>query len=101
MHSVAVFDVHRVFGGHEEGGWFFDAGQIEATAELLAMGKIVDDEKEAIQIRDKIQAVLDEEWNTGDRRFDLSSTISGGKYMAVVHQGWPPNHFPAERPRYE
>jgi hypothetical protein len=45
--------------------------------------------------------VLDADWNVGNRRFDLSSTISDGKYLALIHDGWPPTHFPATRPHYE
>lgn len=101
MHSIAVFDVCKAYGGSEEGGWWFDAGQLETSPELVAMGKFVETEQEAIKIRDEIQTVLDADWNVGDRRFDLSSTISGGKYLAMIHEGWPPTHFPATRPHYE
>lgn len=101
MHSVAVYDVGLVFGGSEEGGWFFSAGERETTPELLAMSKLVDTQEEAAKAQEEIQKILDEEWNTEDRKYDLSCSISGGKYLAMIHEGWPPTHFPAERPRYE
>lgn len=58
MHSIAVFDVCKAYGGSEEGGWWFDAGQLETSPELVAMGKFVETEQEAMKIRDEIQKVL-------------------------------------------
>lgn len=101
MLSVAVYDSCRAYGGGEEGGWYFDAGTLETTPELVAMGKFVETTDEAKKARDEIQAILDAEWNTGSRKYDISSVISGGKYLALIHEGWPPAHYPAERPRYE
>jgi hypothetical protein len=65
------------------------------------MGKMLPDIDQARKARDEIQAVLDADWNTGDRKYDLDCSISGGKYLALIHDGWPPSHYPAERPRYE
>lgn len=101
MHSVAVYDVGLRWGGGEEGGWWFQAGERETAAELMAMGKIVNTEAEAVKAQEEIQKILDEEWNTGDRKYDLSCSISGGKYLALIHEGWPPTHFPEVRPHYE
>lgn len=101
MISIAVFDVSLAFGGPEEGGWWYEAGSRAEEPDLIAMGKLVADQEEAKAVRDSIQEVLDRDWNTGSRKYDLNSTISAGKYLALIHDGWPPARYPEVRPRYE
>ena len=38
MHSVAVFFVQRLVGGAEEGGWYYEAGDLSTEPELVAFG---------------------------------------------------------------
>lgn len=103
MHSVAVYLVQRLCGGPEEGGWYFDAGELCSAPELTAFGTTfpVGHEDRAARMGAEIQGHLDRDWNVGDHARPLSRVLSAGRYVAQVHDGWPPLAFPAERPRFE
>ncbi|WP_242098167.1 hypothetical protein [Sphingomonas sp. CROZ-RG-20F-R02-07] len=103
MHSVAVYLTQRVYGGPEEGGWWYDAGELCTDPALTAFGITLPDghEDRARRMSVEVQAHLDRDWNTGDHARPTSSVLSTGRFEARVHDGWPPNAFPAERPRYD
>ncbi|WP_242187171.1 hypothetical protein [Sphingomonas sp. CARO-RG-8B-R24-01] len=103
MHSVAVYFVQRLCGGPEEGGWYYEAGELCTAPELTAFGTTfpVGHEDRAVRMAVEVQAHLDRDWNVDDHARPLSSVLSAGRYVAQVHDGWPPFAFPAERPRYE
>lgn len=103
MKSIAVYFVQLVHGGHEEGGWYYVAGERCTDPDFLALGRTVADGDAAVarRLHDEMQAHLDREWNTGDHARDISSVLSPGRYEAVTSDGWPPRHFPESRPVYE
>ena len=101
MHTVAVYLVELAYGGGEEGGWWYNCGQRCTEAELLALGKSVSSHEDAAAASAEAQIILDKDWNVGSHAHDISSTISAGRYMAMVHEGWPPAFFREVRPRYE
>jgi hypothetical protein len=103
MHSVAVYFVQRLCGGPEEGGWYFDSGEICSDPELIVFGTIfaTGHDDRAVRMAAEIQDHLDRDWNVGDHARPLDSVLSAGRYEARVHDGWPPHVFPAERPHYE
>ena len=103
MHSIAVHLVQLAYGGPEEGGWFYQTGELCTDPELTAFGTTFADghEARAKAMSDEVQAHLDRDWNTGDHAREISSVLSAGRFEARVHDGWPPLAFPAERPRYE
>ena len=103
MHSVAVYLVQRLYGGPEEGGWYYNAGELCVDPGLTAFGTTFADghEDQAAKMAGEIQGHLDRDWNTGDHAHEISSVLSAGRFEARVHEGWPPLAFPAERPRYE
>lgn len=103
MHSVAVYLTQRLYGGPEEGGWYYEAGELCTQPELAAFGTTFSTghEDRAVRIAAEVQTHLDRDWNTGDYARPLSSVFSPGRFEARVHEGWPPLAFPAERPRYE
>ena len=100
MHSVAIYLVQRLYGGPEEGGWYFDAGELCSVDELTASGTTFStgDKDRAVRMAAEVQAHLDRDWNVGDHARPLGSVLSAGRYVAHVHDGWPPLAFPAERP---
>ena len=103
MHSVAVYLVQRLFGGPEEGGWYYDGGELCTAPELTAFGTTFASghEDRAVAMAAEVQAHLDRDWNVADHARPLSSVLSAGRYVAQVNEGWPPVAFPVERPRYE
>ncbi|WP_085811293.1 hypothetical protein [Sphingomonas sp. TZW2008] len=102
MHSVAVFFVQRLLGGAEEGGWYYEAGDLSTEPELVAFGTTFafGHETRADAVAAEIQAHLDRDWNVGDHARPLDSVLSAGRWEARTFEGWPPTSFPAERPRY-
>ena len=103
MHSVAVYLTQRLYGGPEEGGWWYNAGELCTDPALTVFGATFPDghESRAQQMSAEVQAHLDRDWNVGDHAREISSVLSPGRFEARVHDGWPPLAFPDERPRYE
>lgn len=83
---VNVWDVDRVYGGPEEGGWWYDAGECIKTVVCLTREQA-----------DEIHAELSERFpRTGKR----SSVLYGEDYDVTIddEQG---TFFPENRPHYE
>ena len=93
MHSVAVYLVRRVYGSPEEGGWYYDAGELCTVPELTAFGATVPTGhgNRAVRMAAEVQAHLDRDWNVGDHARPLSTVLSAGRYVAQVSDGWPPS----------
>jgi hypothetical protein len=103
MWSVAIYLVDRSFGGPEEGGWYYSEGDLvhpdELSVEGWTPGGVFGKEDEAIEFCDGLQRALDAGPNKSRR--PISSVLSTGRYRAMIHSGWPPQHFPDTRPHYE
>jgi hypothetical protein len=115
--TVAIYLADRVYGGPEEGGWWYEAGyridhllhginpnslltvfdgegtRYQDTEEQTAA------EQEAHEYAANLQVLLDVTVNVGRR--DIGSVLSSGRYYARAYPGHPPAHYPATRPHYE
>jgi len=84
---VNVYLVDRAFGGHEEGGWYYNCGELlrcethpsEASAELAAKR-------------------LEAEYSNDGRR-DISSVLSEGRYRVGIEPSRGES-YPQKAPRY-
>lgn len=103
MRSIAVYLIQLVYGGAEEGGWYYQSGELCVDPELIAFGSALTEghDDRARQMAAEVQAHLDRDWNTGDHAREISSVLSAGRFEARVHDAGLPLAFPAERPRYE
>ena len=100
---IALYLVDRAWGGSEEGGWWFDTG------ELVTDGAIYDDVgawPQAVTSLDlarahaqAMQMRADSTVNVGRR--DIGSVLSTGRYSAEIMPTYPPLRYPALRPTYE
>ena len=96
-YTVAIYLVDRAFGGHEEGGWWYECG--EPANELAAKTRGFARENDANRYAEKLnRSAVIAELNEG--RPEASSVLSRGQYAAVVCQGFPAP-FPATRPQFE
>lgn len=96
--SVAIYEVDRAYGGPEEGGWWFDTGEIVQRCRIRQFR----DEEEAFACCRRINRLLHHLRETHPQPYGLSSVCySGGHYAAEVHEGLPPARYPEERPFYE
>ncbi len=90
---VAVYLEDRAFGGSEEGGWYYDCG------ELVRVSHVFGNEDRAIafcrRMNDRLRATL----NRGRR--EISSVLSEGRYAARIEEDFAPQYFPQQRPYYE
>jgi hypothetical protein len=96
--SVAPFHVSREYGGPQEGGWWYDAGEPLAGPEfpLPVIAVTIQAAREA---QETMQATLDE-MNREDGNRPRGSVLSSGEYEARITDGYP-MPFPDDRPRYE
>ena len=84
-----VYEMDRAYGGAEEGGWWYDVGELVHTealplAEAAAKARI---------------AELEAEYpNTGE---SSSVVYEGGDYRVFVEDEPGAPYFPATRPHYE
>lgn len=98
---VSPYLVDRVYGGPEEGGWYYEAGEPLAFGELdgVPAAVIATTEAQAIEARDAMQQTLDETYNKHRPRID--SIVSQGVYRAVIDENHWPRPYPSETPHYE
>jgi hypothetical protein len=115
--TVAIYLCDRMFGGPEEGGWYYDAGHrvdhpldgVNPNSLLTVFtgeGTVYKDteeqtagEQEAHAYAALLQTQLDATVNFG--LCNTNSILSSGRYYARAYPGHPPAHFPQERPYYE
>ena len=90
---VAFYAVDRAYGGPEEGGWWFDTG------ELVHLHQVCLTEAAASRLAVRANRLLDLV-QRGQRRLD-SVLYAGGRYRACVFEHAVPPRFPQAPPRYE
>lgn len=85
---VNAYAVSRQYGGPEEGGWWYDAGE-----PLASVPAITDEEVEAAK------KMLTERlgWESKHNRY----SVLGGDDFEVCVQSHVAKHFPETRPHYE
>ena len=91
-HYVNVYLRDRAYGGGEEGGWWYDCYAPEQEE-----CKWFPTEAEAQACLETAQAWCDQE--NSERRSDISSVISEGRYEVVL-EAWPAEYSPSSRPYY-
>ena len=98
---VAIYLVTREYGGPEEGGWYFDAGELVTDVEIYQKAgatpaAFLPGDEACEVLRQKMFAAC-EQMNFGRR--PLHSVISTGVFQVdVVDADVLPAFFPAERP---
>ena len=101
---VGVYLTDRAYGGPEEGGWWYDCGELVTDTNWYTEYKIplpttFTDRALALKFAREVDALLKAGPNVGRR--DKNSVLSQGVYETQVTEGRLPLHFPTERPHYE
>jgi hypothetical protein len=92
--SVWLYLCDRVFGGHEEGGWYFDAGEpVMHPCNRKGMSGA-----QAERYRSALDGVVKE---LNEDRPDVDSVVSEGQYRFRIVPDGQAVSFPEERPYYE
>lgn len=92
-HVIAIYEIDRAFGGHEEGGWWYDCGQL---TRILVTTRTAE---QAYRTASRVNRLL-ARLQRGKRPVS-SVAYDGGRHQAMVFERIAPPHFPAEQPRYE
>ena len=92
--SVAIYHEEQAWGGPEEGGWWYDAGEL-----LERPVRYFKTEDAAYAYARRLVRHLDRV--NRKSRYEYSSVLSEGRYTAMVNDGHPLPGFPMTRPHYE
>jgi hypothetical protein len=95
LYMVGIYKVDRAFGGHEEGGWWFDFGELQRRSP-----KTFTEIEKARNYREKLQAKLDRIFNNRGSASDINSVLCDGIIQAEIHQDILPEFWPETTPRY-
>lgn len=110
--TLAVYRVDRAYGGPEEGGWYYNCGELrlpgprDIASEQFHLflpnvffAQSTAERDYARGVMKQRQAMLDIGPNKGLP--PISSVSSQGRYEAMLCEGFPKPHFPATPPVYE
>lgn len=93
---VAIYEMDCCYGGPEEGGWWYDTGELER---ILC---IVKDEDRAFVLAQRANRLLHYLRGRNPSTHSISSVLyNGGHYTALVFDDTAPPFFPVSIPRYE
>ena len=89
---VSVYEANQAYGGPEEGGWWYDVGELVRTVRTFAS------RGEASTYCRRMNALLKRTLNKD--RAPLSSVVCDGWYVARVDTDIAPQYYPTETPYY-
>ena len=84
-HYVNVYEMTRLYGGPEEGGWWYDAGELILSKKLPNVDAAYD-----------YAESLSEKYPSTGKRY----SVLGGEDYAIHVDADPGEDFPKERPYY-
>lgn len=86
---VNVYEVDRIYGGPEEGGWYYDTGTVVISRQVPTGDA------------NRVQNELEREWPRGHGQNDSNSvTYCGGDYRVWI-EDVPGADYPKVSPHYE
>lgn len=99
---VNVYLVDRAYGGPEEGGWYFDTGELLA---VYPVPNAVDYQGNdvpgtAINLARMLQGALEKTKYSNEGRYPVHSVLSAGEYQVSIDFA-PGESYPKRRPHYE
>lgn len=96
MYLVSVYLEDLAYGGPEEGGWYYNTGELVRTVKLFRSEERAND-----YCRRLNQKLRSREFGPNKDRRDISSVLSEGIYSADVHEDFAPRYYPERKPHYE
>jgi len=90
---IAAYEIDRQYGGSEEGGWWYDSGELVRVLGVRAS------EDEAYALARRLNGWMKR--LQCDKRDVGSVLYDGGRYAIEVYENVPPAFYPAQRPHYE
>lgn len=97
-YSVGIYLEDLAYGGAEEGGWYYNTGELQNS--FAKYFRYILDKDETYRYCRFLNNMLDAEFNK-DRR-EISSVLSEGRFRAIVFEGFNlPEYYPERKPHYE
>lgn len=93
---VAVYHCEQAWGGPEEGGWWYDTGNLTRIVDTFRTDQAAYEYSRRLNNRLRSRKFGP---NLGKREY--TSSISTGEYRAQTFEDTAPTYFPESRPRYE
>ena len=90
---LAIYEIDRACGGREEGGWYYDTGEL---VRVLGTRPTAD---AAYALARRLNGWMDR-LQRGKRSVS-SVAYRGGRYQVEVYENVPPAYYPSHRPHYE
>lgn len=88
---INAYAVSRHYGGREEGGWYYDAGEALASVPVLKKpGRV-----------EQIKELLTESLGPQYKRNHTRHSVLGGEDLVICTEDETARDFPEARPRYE
>jgi len=91
---VGVYELDRAYGGAEEGGWWYDTG------ELVRICRVFRNHESASDYAYRMNRTLQYRIKKSRSVPYYSVIYSGGAYQAQVYINELPKFYPSERPYY-
>ena len=92
---IGIYDTNRAFGGTEEGGWWYDYGELKHTVNETFYNLTT-----AYNHARKLQRHLDHRYNSEGATTDLDSVLCEGNLQAEVYEIKLPKFYPDRKPHY-
>jgi Zn-finger nucleic acid-binding protein len=93
---VGVYLADLGYGGPQEGGWWYDRGELARIVRTYA-----NEERAYAYSRRLNRRLASRVFGPNQGKREKSSVLSDGCYEACVYQDHAPQHYPAQRPQYE
>ena len=93
---VAAYDCSMCWGGPEEGGWWYDAGELVRTLKTFRLESAAFDFCRRLNMR-----LQSRTFGPNAGKHDYTSVLSEGDIQAAVYENYAPAIFPEARPRYQ
>jgi len=94
---VAVYEIDRAYGGPEEGGWWYNTGELVRVLRAFKSSQ----EQQAMEFCSRVNRSLHFKAEHNNVRSTGSVAYCGGRYAAEMHDGTAPESYPECHPHYE
>lgn len=93
---VNAYSVDRSYGGPEEGGWWYDAGELLESQSCHA-----DDEEALESLIEDAKADLRKKYGPEFEGIPHRNYTNGGPNLEIYVEDHPGENFPERKPHYE
>lgn len=101
FYAIAIVREWMCYGGPEEGGWWYDAGEPVTEGDAPTFTRIFTDMDEAFAYCRNLNETVVDNMNKETFDHEYSSVLGGERFSAHFYEDEYPTPYPDERPHYE